>query len=462
MENKIEKKAPTWLSHTPVVTVDYETKDAQAGDAKFLSLGRSTWNDEDFSAKIWRWSEDAERWSRQGEEIPLWRVLDLATLLVAEIVGEKSALDEFAQLPNEVGALKDYINDNMVVLEPRLAELKRLLNSNGVHNEKSGTPNLFSYATSELSQDAIIAWIISWADVKYREVDACLHRVAQSFLRLLMGKDESFIIEGVKVGRQWRNIDIWAEINDKSFLIIEDKTGTTIHDEQLERYKSTVQECYAGQRTDLFYAYVKTGNEPKSILDDVQKKGYLTISRKDIIDCLSQYNGQNNILLSFVEHLSEEEADTLSFKSKPVKEWSWFAWEGFYKELERNLDIDSWGYVSNPAGGFLGAWWHFTDFAEGQMYLQIEQGKLCFKICYEGNGDRSAIRWRCHEQLLNLAGDKYPEICRPARFGAGIYMTIAVVSADDLFGTGILDNDRFISKILQYQLLIDKCCSELK
>ena len=82
MENKREK-APWWLSHKPIVTVDYEGNDAQAGDAKYLSLGHATWNAEDYSAKIWRRAAEGERWSRQSEEMPLWRVIDLATLIIA-------------------------------------------------------------------------------------------------------------------------------------------------------------------------------------------------------------------------------------------------------------------------------------------------------------------------------------------------------------------------------------------
>lgn len=59
--NMREKDIPMWLSHKPIVSVDYETQDACAGDAKFLSIGKSTWNENDISAKIWRKSHD--QWS---------------------------------------------------------------------------------------------------------------------------------------------------------------------------------------------------------------------------------------------------------------------------------------------------------------------------------------------------------------------------------------------------------------
>lgn len=33
---------PKHLSHSPIIGVDYSNNDANAGDAKFLSIGRST------------------------------------------------------------------------------------------------------------------------------------------------------------------------------------------------------------------------------------------------------------------------------------------------------------------------------------------------------------------------------------------------------------------------------------
>jgi len=79
-------KIPTTLKHKPViVTEDYDRVDgrqAYQSDAKGLSLGLAQWNDRgkvDISAKIWRYT--GEKWSRQSEELPLHRVLDLAILV---------------------------------------------------------------------------------------------------------------------------------------------------------------------------------------------------------------------------------------------------------------------------------------------------------------------------------------------------------------------------------------------
>ncbi len=69
-----------------VVSENYERvdgKEAYRSDAKGLSLGLAQWNDRgkvDISAKVWRYT--GEKWSRQSEELPLHRVIDLAILIV--------------------------------------------------------------------------------------------------------------------------------------------------------------------------------------------------------------------------------------------------------------------------------------------------------------------------------------------------------------------------------------------
>jgi len=79
-------KIPTTLKHKPViVSENYENVDgryAYKSDAKGLSLGLAQWNDRgkvDISAKVWRHTGD--KWSRQSEELPLHRVLDLSILI---------------------------------------------------------------------------------------------------------------------------------------------------------------------------------------------------------------------------------------------------------------------------------------------------------------------------------------------------------------------------------------------
>ncbi len=79
-------KIPVTLKHKPViVSEDYANIDgryAHQSDTQGLSLGLAQWNDRgrvDISAKVWRYT--GEKWSRQSEELPLHRVVDLAILV---------------------------------------------------------------------------------------------------------------------------------------------------------------------------------------------------------------------------------------------------------------------------------------------------------------------------------------------------------------------------------------------
>lgn len=79
-------KIPVTLKHKPViVSPDYDLIDGHyqgKTDAKGLSLGLAQWNERgkvDISAKLWR--HTGGKWSRQSEELPIHRVLDLAILI---------------------------------------------------------------------------------------------------------------------------------------------------------------------------------------------------------------------------------------------------------------------------------------------------------------------------------------------------------------------------------------------
>ncbi|AOV09987.1 MULTISPECIES: DUF6530 family protein [Enterobacteriaceae] len=81
---------PTHLSHRPVVKLEnYSAIDGQYKnntDAEGLSIGIAQWSEPDspeLSAKVWRYT--GMKWSRQSEELPVHRVLDLANLICAAL-----------------------------------------------------------------------------------------------------------------------------------------------------------------------------------------------------------------------------------------------------------------------------------------------------------------------------------------------------------------------------------------
>ncbi|HWQ50592.1 MAG TPA: DUF6530 family protein [Terriglobales bacterium] len=86
----MSEKIPTLLKHKPVIiSPDYAAVDgrcAGATDVQGLSVGLAQWNDRgkvDASAKVWR--HTGGKWSRQSEELPIHRVLDLAIFTVRSL-----------------------------------------------------------------------------------------------------------------------------------------------------------------------------------------------------------------------------------------------------------------------------------------------------------------------------------------------------------------------------------------
>ena len=77
---------PIGLSHQIVISLPYQNIDGPnvgKTDARYATLGKATWDPTDISLKVWRFAN--ERWSRQSEELPPHRPIDLVILLVLAI-----------------------------------------------------------------------------------------------------------------------------------------------------------------------------------------------------------------------------------------------------------------------------------------------------------------------------------------------------------------------------------------
>lgn len=157
-------KIPTTLKHKPViVSEEYDKIDgryAGSSDAKGLSVGLAQWNDRgkvDVSAKIWRYT--GEKWSRQSEEMPLHRVIDLAILIcktklhfreayrypklydennttLDRVALQGGALDvsvcaDNPMLDEDIVLLRDALNKDDELLSERLSRLSSLLKEMG-------------------------------------------------------------------------------------------------------------------------------------------------------------------------------------------------------------------------------------------------------------------------------------------------------------------------------------------
>ena len=153
------------------------------------------------------------------------------------------------------------------------------------------TPNLYEFATSELSQDATIAYLLAWADPAYRGEHSRLHALGTKLLRSLLQTQQVDLpqVETLCIETQVNRIDIVVRNNagketGRIILLIEDKISTNDHSDQIERYKKTAKKKYSGKYDHLIAVYLKTGNESRASLPNEDKCG--RFMRRDFLDVL--------------------------------------------------------------------------------------------------------------------------------------------------------------------------------
>ena len=129
-------KTPKYLKHKPIISVnDYDKIDAQyrkSTDTKALSIGTAQYDKNEISLKVWR--HTGKNWSRQSEELPIHRNIDLNILLLGALMTDinsgypKTNLREEIDDDSEFHKILDHYKSNKEFLKPRLEELRDKLN----------------------------------------------------------------------------------------------------------------------------------------------------------------------------------------------------------------------------------------------------------------------------------------------------------------------------------------------
>ena len=314
-------------------------------------------------------------------------------------------------------------------------------------------PNLFALATKELSQDAFIAWLLQWADPSCSVHNEALHSVAFSFLKELISLQGTppSEIRRVEAGRQWENIDVWAEVNDSHLIVIEDKVGTGQHSDQLSRYRATGEKWCHERGCKLICVYIKTHSDSALNLENVQRQGFAVLNRRRFLEILDAHDIQNDIYNDFRDRLRDLERIESCFDQKKIGDWDGNDWKGLYQALEQRRPVVNWGYVNNPAGGFWNLVLNWFDLEGVCPYMQIEQGNLCFKVgeVYDARRD---VRERFHNLLMS-ASQSDMGLQRPGRFGSGTYMTVAVIPRQAWLGADdqVIDIEVVLSRLDRYE-----------
>ena len=344
----------------------------------------------------------------------------------------------------------------------------------------SSVPNLYSFATKELAQDATIAYILAWADPIHCERYSRLHELGTALLRGLlvsyMRDSDVPRVTSLHVETQTDRIDILVRINDEDkdglLLLIEDKVDAHEHSNQVERYKKKASKRYPGRR--LVPVYLKTGNACMARLPKEADCGRFL--RKDLLDILNRFSDvSDTIIENFRRHLQRWEDETYGFSSSPIGEWDWHSIQGLYMELESRMSrykddgwkFSLWGYTHNQTGGFqfyAFAWNTIkVDVFDVSVYLQIEDAKRLTLRLGHWNGYR--IRSNLMYKVLHIARDVSGKtgsmnVRKAGRFRGGKSAAVAEIA----FGSnneyllrkenGAIDIDATVGRLDQARALV--------
>ena len=302
--------------------------------------------------------------------------------------------------------------------------------------------NLFDFATSELSQDAFICWLLNFAHEKHLNEDIVLTECAKEILSKIL-PDEPNLVITADIERQYKNIDILIEVNKKHNVIIEDKTFSNVHDDQINEYEKTLKAEGRQNIKCVYYKIVEQAHDEKNAIN---------IKRNDLIDIFSKYKDktENTILKEYYEYLLAIDADVNSFKNEPITVWREkynHVYKGFFNHLVQDNIIQTkedsiingnynWKYISNPSGGFWGLWWYgiksecldscnlFEKYID-ELYLEIEDNQIVIKMTGDSQ-EAQDVRWSLYEFC-----NKNVEEFKKKTFRKGKHMTVGYVEFDE-------------------------------
>lgn len=292
--------------------------------------------------------------------------------------------------------------------------------------------NLFTYATSELSQDAFICWLLSHLYPENHGIDIAIESCAIEFVKRFY-KDFSGEASQFSIKRQYKNIDILVCIDEKE-IIIEDKTFTNTHDDQVNRYKKTLLD-EGTLESNIICVFYKIIEQPCK----EQNVDY-EFTRKELISIFEKYTKKtdNRIFIDYFEYLKNIDDQVSSYCNKSIDKWSHWEYIGFFTMLQNSFLKDkdnSWSYVNNPSGGFSCLWWFKDDWNDllelsglrqkgiCSFYPQLEGNCIAIKIQADSNATNvSDVRW----QLYSYFAEKIPEF-KKKTFKRGKHMTVGFV-----------------------------------
>ena len=214
--------------------------------------------------------------------------------------------------------------------------------------------NLFRFATRELSQDAFLRWFFESANE-----DETFKPIVADFIRYFTKnqKNERPVIDletkdiiKIKTYAQINKIDVSVDIFSKKFnghktIVIEDKTESNVHNNQLEVYNNSIKNWRyeAGSSDDNVYkVFYKTSTIGEDERKRVKDSKWTWFDLQQIHSFFIKYKNKtdSHVLNDYIDHLTE--LITQSENDKLPSEHNILEWKAFFERtLKPALENDA-------------------------------------------------------------------------------------------------------------------------
>ncbi len=209
--------------------------------------------------------------------------------------------------------------------------------------------NIFKFATKELAQDAVVAWLANCYNFNSTK------EIGEVFIRKFILGNDYENIKSIEIERSFHGIDIFMKIEtdkEKYSIIIENKRGTFLHDKQLLKYVNRIKE----EDKKIIVILFKSGNifpyeelQYEMEQEEIKKEiGNIEIEFKlkdvqSFIDSL-KLDTNNIILKMVVEYYQKVKIDNEKLKANDWKlQINKNEWNEFYNIIIsklKKLDIE--------------------------------------------------------------------------------------------------------------------------
>lgn len=211
--------------------------------------------------------------------------------------------------------------------------------------------NIFDFATKELSQDAFLMWLFENHECENESVRQCAYGLLNEFsgLNMRVGDIENLRtysqypckpISGKKKRGKMDVLIRFVYQGEVYLTVIEDKTFSSQHDNQLLRYNGTLYAEDTMKRFDVTAEHIhkvfyKTDIEDALDKKACQKAGWKVYFLEDIYTLLHRFipdghDTGSDILNDYIAYISSQRTKTIQLPDTPMKEWQRISLRTFF------------------------------------------------------------------------------------------------------------------------------------